>query len=65
LADLSKSRWKGLHGLPKYTAFISGMEKFDADFFGYLVKSAKPDSMDAQSRMILEHAYEAILDAGV
>jgi fatty acid synthase len=63
MVDLSESRWNGVHGLPKYTGFISGMENFDAEFFGYSEKIA--NSMDPQSRMILEHAYEAILDAGM
>jgi fatty acid synthase len=63
MVDLSESRWKGVQDVPKYTGFISGIEKFDADFFGYTTKIS--NSMDPQSRMILEHAYEAILDAGV
>jgi fatty acid synthase len=63
MVELSESRWKGLHELPKYTGFISGMENFDAHFFGFSDKIA--NSMDPQSRMLLEHAYEAILDAGM
>jgi fatty acid synthase len=63
MVDLSESRWSGVYGLPKYTGFISGMEHFDADFFGFTDTYA--NSMDPQSRMILEHAYEAVLDAGM
>jgi fatty acid synthase len=63
MVDLSENRWNGVYGLSKYTGFISGMENFDADFFGF--SDSHANSMDPQSRMILEHAYEAILDAGM
>jgi fatty acid synthase len=63
MLDLSENRWKGVNDIPKYNGFISRIEKFDADFFGYPPKVS--NFMDPQSRMILEHAYEAILDAGV
>ncbi len=61
--DLSDTRWNGVYGLPKFAGFISGLENFDAEFFGFTDTYA--NSMDPQSRMILEHAYEAILDAGM
>lgn len=38
------------------------LEKFDATFFGINAKQA--DVMDPQSRMLLESAYECIIDAG-
>jgi fatty acid synthase len=42
---------------------ISNIEKFDAPFFSMLSKHA--EWTDPQMRMLLEHSYEAILDAGM
>ncbi|CAD6237321.1 GSCOCG00002249001-RA-CDS, partial [Cotesia congregata] len=57
-------RWDLDHTeLPPYGGKISNLEKFDADFFGVNFKDAH--SMDPMSRMVLEHSYEAIVDAGV
>ncbi|KAJ8668373.1 hypothetical protein QAD02_010036 [Eretmocerus hayati] len=57
-------RWKLEHPLiPKYVGKISHLEKFDARFFG---APDKPTNLtDPMGRMLLEHAYEAILDAGM
>jgi hypothetical protein len=64
MLDLSETRWKGVYnGMPKYAGLISSIEKFDADFFGYAPEWS--NSMDPQCRMLLEHAYEAVMDAGV
>lgn len=49
--------------LPKRKYVVNGLEKFDAAMFK--VNPKKADSMDPQSRMLLELAYSAILDAGV
>lgn len=42
---------------------INNVEKFDADFFNKSFKEAH--TLDAMARMLLEHTYEAIIDAGV
>lgn len=64
LIDDDESRWKHFNPeLPRRFGKISGLEKFDASFFSYLDKHAA--TMDPQARMLLEHSYEAILDAGV
>lgn len=49
--------------LPSRFGKINNLEKFDADFFGIHFKEAH--SMDPMGRMLLEHSYEAIIDAGV
>lgn len=49
--------------VPKMLGKISNLEKFDATFFG--IHSKQADVMDPQSRLLLEHTYEAIIDAGV
>jgi fatty acid synthase, animal type len=59
-----QSRWKHFNTeIPKQFGKISDLEKFDASFFSYLDKHAA--ITDPQTRIILEHSYEAILDAGV
>lgn len=56
-------RWpKGLWGVPERMGKLVSLEKFDATFFGINAKQA--DVMDPQSRMLLESAYECIIDAG-
>jgi fatty acid synthase len=60
---LAENRWGTFKtNLPKYLGFLSNMEKFDASFFGIPQKMA--EHIDPQSRLLLEHAYEAIMDAG-
>lgn len=49
--------------IPQATGKVNNIERFDADFFDYDFKQAH--TMDPQGRMLLEHAYEAIVDAGV
>lgn len=64
LIDDAETRWK--HGnahAPRRMGKIGDVDKFDAEFFGSLKDAA--DNTDPQIRMLLEHAYEAILDAGV
>lgn len=39
------------------------VDKFDAVFFGVHFKQAH--TMDPMCRMLLEHAYEAVIDAGI
>jgi acyl transferase domain-containing protein len=64
MLDLTENRWKGVgYDLPKYSAFMPNIEKFDGQFFG--IPNKRVDAIDPQSRILLEHAYEAIFDAGV
>lgn len=57
-------RWKaGLYGLPRRSGKLKDLSKFDASFFGVHPKQAH--TMDPQLRLLLEVAYEAIVDAGI
>ncbi|KAL2715897.1 fatty acid synthase-like [Vespula squamosa] len=57
-------RWELDHPeIPKQIGKINNIEKFDALFFGIHFKQAH--IMDPMSRMMLEHTYEAIVDAGI
>lgn len=57
------SRWPpGLYGLPKRSGKLRSLSKFDAQFFGIHGEQAR--NMDSQQRILLELAYEAILDSG-
>ncbi|XP_036142716.1 fatty acid synthase-like [Monomorium pharaonis] len=57
-------RWKIDHSdFSNRMGTISNIEKFDADFFGISVQQAHVFSPDV--RMLLEHSYEAIIDAGI
>ena len=42
---------------------IKEVDKFDGLFFG--IMSAMGDTIDPQSRILLETTYEAIMDAGM
>ncbi|XP_070494680.1 fatty acid synthase-like [Chironomus tepperi] len=64
MTDEDESRWKHFHeDVPKRFGKIRNIEKFDASFFSTLNKHA--NWTDPQMRMLLEHAYESILDAGI
>ncbi|XP_020494498.2 fatty acid synthase [Labrus bergylta] len=57
-------RWTpGLYGLPKRNGKLKDISKFDAAFFGVHPKQA--NTMDPQLRIMLEVAYEAIVDGGL
>ncbi|XP_041363356.1 fatty acid synthase-like [Gigantopelta aegis] len=57
-------RWEpGYLGLPSRNGKLKDISKFDAQFFGVHPKQA--DSMDPQLRILLEVAYEAIVDSGL
>lgn len=49
--------------IPKRMGLIKNIEKFDATFFGVPYKQTQ--TMDPQCRLLIETAYEAILDAGI
>ena len=53
----------GMHGLPCGNGKLKDLSKFDACFFGVAPKQA--DRMDPQQRILLETAYECIVDAGI
>ncbi|XP_025994131.1 fatty acid synthase isoform X2 [Solenopsis invicta] len=57
-------RWKIDHpDLPNCMGTINNVEKFDADFFGLSFEQAHIFS--PEMRLLLEHSYEAIIDAGI
>lgn len=56
------SSYSGLYGLPKRNGKLKDISHFDAAFFGVHPKQAH--TMDPQLRLLLEVAYEAILDGG-
>jgi fatty acid synthase, animal type len=64
MIDDEENRWKHFHHeVSRRTGKIRNLEKFDASFFS--IRSRFAESMDPQGRILLENAYEAILDAGV
>ena len=64
MIDDDEKRWRHTNPeIPKRMGKISDLDKFDAPFFGVHYKQAH--TMDPQGRMLIEHAYEAVLDAGV
>lgn len=58
-------RWKhDAHpDIPRLKGVLKNMYKFDNTFFGVHSKQAKV--MDPQGRILLEVAYEAIMDSGI
>ncbi|KAL6436158.1 hypothetical protein ACFW04_005722 [Cataglyphis niger] len=65
--DLGSSdtrRWNHVHPeIPQRTGKINNIEKFDAEYFDFSFDEVA--MMDPMGRMLLEHTYEAIIDAGV
>src|SRR5258708_7439415 len=55
-------RRKSVHHYIKLVGFIAGVEEFDPLFFNISPKEAK--SIDPQERLVLQHAWMAIEDAG-
>lgn len=49
--------------IPQRTGKVNDVDKFDTLFFGVHFKQAH--TMDPMCRMLLEHAYEAVIDAGI
>ena len=57
-------KFKYFHdSIPKRCGLTYNLDKFDANFFSINRRSAM--FMDPQQRVLQEHAYEAILDAGM
>lgn len=64
MADDGEQRWKHFYqDVPRRSGKINNLEKFDASFFS--IHNRLANDTDPQARILLEHAYEAILDAGV
>ncbi|XP_055593806.1 fatty acid synthase-like [Uranotaenia lowii] len=64
LVDDRELRWRHTKAdMPRRTGKVNNLDKFDSGFFG--IGRRQQDTMDPQQRVLLEHAYEAILDAGV
>lgn len=64
MIDDLETRWPHFHpDVPPRTGKIRNLEKFDASFFSIHHRLA--NNTDPQARMLLEHSYEAILDAGI
>ncbi|XP_063696021.1 fatty acid synthase-like [Culicoides brevitarsis] len=61
--DDDERRWRHRAGIPKRQGKVYDLEKFDAQFFGFNHRLA--NATDPQTRCLVEHAYEAVLDAGV
>ncbi|KAG7303511.1 hypothetical protein JYU34_012036 [Plutella xylostella] len=63
LVTSDKARWKYNHPeLTEHCGNVPGLDKFDAQFF--MVHYRLSNSMDAMSRKLLEHSYQAVFDAG-
>uniref|UniRef100_A0A1B0AA77 Fatty acid synthase n=1 Tax=Glossina pallidipes TaxID=7398 RepID=A0A1B0AA77_GLOPL len=64
MVDDDERRWRHFHPeVPKRNGKIGGLEKFDAAFFG--VHHKQSHTMDPQGRILMEVAYEAVIDAGI
>ncbi|XP_062126451.1 fatty acid synthase [Drosophila sulfurigaster albostrigata] len=64
MVDDDERRWRHFNPeIPKRSGKINGLEKFDATFFGVHFKQAH--TMDPQTRILIETAYEAVIDAGI
>lgn len=64
MVDDDERRWRHTNPeIPKRSGKVNNLDKFDASFFGIHFKQAH--SMDPQCRLLLEHSYEAVLDAGI
>jgi len=63
MVDDDERRWRHTNPeIPRRSGKINNVEKFDASFFGVSYKQAQ--CMDPQCRMLLEQAYEAVIDSG-
>lgn len=63
MVDEAETRFRHINSeIPRRLGKIDDLEKFDSSFFGISYRQARV--MDPQSRMLLEHAYESVLDSG-
>lgn len=64
LVDNKETRWKHIdENTSSRMGKINNLDKFDASFFS--VHSRHARSLDPAARLLLEHSYEAIIDAGI
>lgn len=66
VGPVPSSRWKPDPEDPpgcEFGAFLEGVDRFDADFFG--IAPAEARAMDPQQRLLLEVAWEALEEAGI
>lgn len=64
MTDDDERRWKHTYAeIPRVAGKIHGLEKFDSKFFGVHFKQAH--TMEPQSRLLLERAYECVVDSGI
>ena len=64
MVDDDERRWRHFNPeIPKRSGKIFNLEKFDATFFGVNYKQAR--TLDPQTRILMETAYEAVIDAGI
>ena len=61
LTSETAERWDD-QTLPKRFGFLQQLDRFDAGFFGIPPRQAH--EIDPQTRLLLEVAFEAIIDAG-
>lgn len=63
MVDEDERRWRHTNPeIPRRGGKIYDIEKFDASFFGVNYRQAR--CMDPQGRILLEHAFEAVIDSG-
>ncbi|CRK99510.1 CLUMA_CG012829, isoform A [Clunio marinus] len=64
MVDDAETRWRHTFpDCPKRSGKLNNLNKFDTSFFG--IHTTQADSLDPQCRTLLEHSYEAVLDAGI
>ncbi|XP_011690499.1 PREDICTED: fatty acid synthase-like [Wasmannia auropunctata] len=63
IAEIGRAHQKNHAEIPNRMGTISNVKKFDADFFGLSFEQA--DTLSSEARMLLEHSYESIIDAGI
>ncbi|XP_018360981.1 PREDICTED: fatty acid synthase-like [Trachymyrmex cornetzi] len=64
LVRADHNRWEIDHEeFPRRMGTVNNIEKFDADFFGLSFEQAH--TLVPETRLLLEHSYEAIIDAGI
>ncbi|XP_024869432.1 fatty acid synthase-like, partial [Temnothorax curvispinosus] len=63
LGSSDHERWNNTYHMPHRIGKVNNTEKFDSEFFN--IPAMEAHTMDSMIRMLLEHTYEAIIDAGV
>ncbi|XP_072762937.1 fatty acid synthase-like [Anoplolepis gracilipes] len=64
LGTSDHQRWTNyIYEMPARIGKVNNLQKFDVEFFN--ISAEEAHVLDPGSRMLLEHTYEAIIDAGV